>query len=72
MQTTAREIVDKLNEYEATHTPPDYDIWYDVIRVLPEYDEEGTAMADPDYWGDIVVLTDGTYVERRENEWVIA
>ena len=72
MNTTAREIADKLNDYEATHDLSDHDIWFDVIRFLPEYDEDATAKADPGYWGDVVVLTDGTRIEHREGEWVIA
>ena len=72
MQTTAREIADRLNEYEATHTVPNHDIWNDVIRTLPEYDDEATSKADPNYESNIVVLTSGTRIEHREGEWVIA
>lgn len=72
MQTTAREIADRLNEYEATHTVLDHDIWNDVIRVLDEYDDEATDEADPNYESNVVVLTDGTRIEHREGEWVIA
>lgn len=70
--TTAREIVDMLNDYEATHAVEDRDIWYDVIDSLPEFDEEATTKAGPRYWGRIVMLTDGTRIERREGKWVIA
>lgn len=70
--STAREIADRLNGYEATHAVEDRDIWYDVIDSLPEFDEKATAKADPGYWGGVVVLTDGTRIVRRENEWVIA
>lgn len=72
MNTTARRIVDRLNEYEATHEFLDYNIWEDVIHSLPEYDEKATAKADPGYWGGVVVLTEGTRIVRRAGKWVIA
>lgn len=71
MQTTAREIADRLNDYDATHNLLDHDIWNDVIRGLDEYDDEATDAADPNYESNVVVLTDGTRIELRENEWVI-
>lgn len=70
--TTAREVVDKLNYYEATHDSPDHDIWNDVIRVLDEYDDEATDEADPNYESDVVVLTGGARIEHRDGEWVVA
>ena len=71
MSTTAYEIIDKLNEYEATHTAEDHNIWSDLIRGLDEYDDEATDEADPNYESDVVVLTDGTRIEHHGDEWVI-
>lgn len=40
------EIVAKLNEYEAGHTPEDHNIWQDMILPLAQYDDAKTGNLD--------------------------
>lgn len=61
---TKTQILEKLNTYTGDN------IWEDVIRGLPEYDDAATDAADPNYDSDIVVLTDGTEINYDEQRGI--
>jgi len=50
-------IVDRLNAYRGDN------IFQDVIYGLEEYDQDATEAVDPDGHSDIIVLTDGTWIQ---------
>ena len=58
---TARvdQIIDALNTYDGGN------IWQDVIRRLPEYNDALTASCDPTDQCDVIGLTDGTILAWR-------
>lgn len=56
MQNRIDEFVRALNEYQGN------DIWEDLIRRHPAYDDNATFEADPFGQSDIIVLTDGTRI----------
>jgi hypothetical protein len=54
---TVTEFVSQLNEYRGDN------IWEDVIRHHPDYDDDATAEADPTGASDTICLTDGTIID---------
>jgi hypothetical protein len=60
---TATEILAQLNSYDGDN------LWEDVVRALPNYDDAATEAADPDCHSDIIVLTDGTALYYEQGRW---
>lgn len=59
------QILDQLNSYGGNN------IWEDVIRRLPGYDEAATAALDPSYASDVAVIAGTTYrYDGQSQRWI--
>lgn len=54
---TLAEFVDRLNTYEGEN------IWEDIIRRHPQYDDEATTALDIVGASDTIALADGTIID---------
>jgi hypothetical protein len=63
-----REVVADLNEYEGEN------LWEDVARHIPGYDETATQELDPTYQSNVIALRDGTVLRHPESRgaWEVA
>lgn len=69
--TTAERILSNLNEYEASHTAGEGDIWGDIINKYP-LDHEATEAEDPSGRSTVAIFKDGSSVRYIEDQrrWV--
>ena len=54
---TLAQFVGRLNSYRGNN------IWEDVIRRHPRYDDDATAAADPSGMSDTIILSDGSIID---------
>lgn len=66
------EILHTLNTYEMETEPAQMNIWSEVIRLLPEYDDGATDVID-EGTGDTFMLKDGTVIQwdYMREAWVV-
>lgn len=58
------EILAALNAYEGSN------IWEDLIRSIPGYDDLATEIIDPACYNNIFVLEDNSTFVREQGEWI--